>query len=119
VTRAYGVKARAISADLAQPAVAREIYDELWRAGTTIDVVVNNAGFGLKGTVAELSLDRQLEMIQVNVTALTELTRLFLPGMLERNQGGVLNVGSTAGFQPGPFMADHLPFKRPAPARFA
>ena len=105
VTRAYGVKARAISADLAQPAVAREIYDELWRAGTAIDVVVNNAGFGLKGTVAELSLDRQLEMIQVNVTALTELTRLFLPGMLERNQGGVLNVGSTAGFQPGPFMA--------------
>jgi short-subunit dehydrogenase len=55
--------------------------------------------------VAQLSLDRQLEMIQVNVTALTELTRLFLPGMLERNRGGVLNVGSTAGFQPGPMMA--------------
>ena len=55
--------------------------------------------------MAEIPLDRQLEMIQVNVTALTELTRLFLPGMLQRNRGGVLNVGSTAGFQPGPLMA--------------
>jgi short-subunit dehydrogenase len=105
VTRAYGVKASAISEDLAQPAGARHIYDELLRDGTTIDVVVNNAGFGLHGTVAQLPLDRQLEMIQVNVTALTELTRLFLPAMLERNRGGVLNVGSTAGFQPGPMMA--------------
>jgi len=105
VTRAHGVKATAISVDLAQPGGARHIYDELLRAGTTIDVVVNNAGFGLHGTVAKLPLDRQLEMIQVNVTALTELTRLFLPGMLERNRGGVLNVGSTAGFQPGPMMA--------------
>ncbi len=105
VTRAYGVKASAISADLAQPAGARQLYDDLIRAGTAIDVVVNNAGFGDHGTVAELPLDRQLAMIQVNVTALTELTRLFLPGMLERNQGGILNVGSTAGFQPGPLMA--------------
>lgn len=105
VTRAYGVTVTAISADLAQPAAARHIYDELLRAGVPIDVVVNNAGFGLQGTVAKLPLDRQLEMIQVNVTALTELTRLFLPGMLERNRGGVLNVGSTAGFQPGPMMA--------------
>ncbi|MGH9887750.1 MAG: SDR family NAD(P)-dependent oxidoreductase [bacterium] len=105
MTRAHGVKARAIAADLAQPAAARHIYDELSRAGTPIDVIVNNAGFGLQGTVAQLALDRQLEMIQVNVTALTELTRLFLPGMLERNAGGVLNVGSTAGFQPGPMLA--------------
>ena len=105
VTRAYGVKATAISVDLAQPAGPRQIYDELSRAATTIDVVVNNAGFGLGGAVAALPLDRQLEMIQVNVIALTELTRLFLPGMLERNRGGVLNVGSTAGFQPGPLMA--------------
>jgi len=105
MTRAYDVKSKAISVDLAQPAGARNLYDELGHSGTSIDVVVNNAGFGLQGTVAELPADRQLEMIQVNVTALTELTRLFLPGMLERNQGGVLNVGSTAGFQPGPLMA--------------
>ena len=105
VTRVHGVKARAISADLAQPAGPRRIYDELLRDGTAIDVVVNNAGFGMRGTVAELPLERQLEMVQVNITALTELTRLFLPAMLERNRGGVLNVGSTAGFQPGPLMA--------------
>jgi hypothetical protein len=104
-TQAFGVNAKAMTVDLARPAAARHIHDELSRAGIAIDVVVNNAGFGLQGAVAELPLDRQLEMIHVNVTALTELTRLFLPAMVERRRGGVLNVGSTAGFQPGPFMA--------------
>jgi short-subunit dehydrogenase len=104
-TQTFGVKARAVSIDLAHSDAPRHIYDEVSRAGIAIDVVVNNAGFGLQGSVAELPLDRQLEMIHVNVTALTELTRLFLPGMVERRRGGVLNVGSTAGFQPGPFMA--------------
>jgi uncharacterized protein len=105
VTRTHGVTARAVPADLTQPAAPRQLFDELQRAGTRIDVVVNNAGFGLQGKVAELPLERQLEMIQLNVTALTDLTRRFLPGMLARNAGGILNVGSTAGFQPGPFMA--------------
>jgi uncharacterized protein len=105
VTRVAGVSASAIAADLTEPSAAHEIHDRLDRAGTRIDVVVNNAGFGLGGTVAALPLDRQLEMIQVNVTALTALTRLFLPGMVERNRGGMLNVGSTAAFQPGPLMA--------------
>jgi short-subunit dehydrogenase len=105
VTRVHGVSATAIAADLAEPSAAQRIYDALALAGTRIDVVVNNAGFGLGGSVAALPLDRQLEMIQVNVTALTALTRLFLPGMVERNQGGILNVGSTAGFQAGPLMA--------------
>lgn len=105
VTRTRGVTARVISADLIKPGAPREIHQELHRAGATIDVVVNNAGFGMHGKVAELSVDRQLQMIQLNVTVLTELTGLFIPGMLERNRGGVLNVGSTAAFQPGPFMA--------------
>lgn len=70
-----------------------------------MDVLVNNAGFGAHGRFSELSLQRQLEMIQVNVTALTELTGLFLPGILERHCGGVLNVASVAGFVPGPGMA--------------
>jgi len=103
LTAAYHVSARAIAADLSQPGAGRTIAAAL--AGTPVDVVVNNAGFGAHGPVAEIPLDRQLEMIQVNVTALTELTRLFLPGMLERNRGGVLNVASTAAFQPGPNMA--------------
>ena len=104
VTRMHGISASAIAADLAEPSAPLKIYEQLAHAGTPIDVVVNNAGFGLGGAVAALPLDRQLEMVQVNVTALTALTRLFLPGMLERNRGGILNVGSTAGFQPGPML---------------
>jgi short-subunit dehydrogenase len=103
LTAAYQISARAIATDLSQPGAGRTIAAAL--AGTPVDVVVNNAGFGAHGYVAEIPLERQLEMIQVNVTVLTELTRLFLPGMLERNRGGVLNVASTAGFQPGPNMA--------------
>jgi uncharacterized protein len=105
ITAAHGVTARVMAADLTKAGAPREIYQDLQRASTTIDVVVNNAGFGMQGTVAGLALDRQLQMIQLNITVLTELTALFLPGMLERKRGGVLNVGSTAGFQPGPFMA--------------
>ncbi|HEX6464641.1 MAG TPA: SDR family oxidoreductase [Vicinamibacterales bacterium] len=103
LTAAHRISARALAADLSQPGAGRTIADAL--AATPVDVVVNNAGFGAQGPVAEIPVERQLEMIQVNVTALTELTRLLLPGMLARNRGGVLNVGSTAGFQPGPNMA--------------
>jgi len=70
-----------------------------------VDILVNNAGFGAHGLFCELPLQRQLEMVQVNVAALTELTGLFLPGMIERRLGGVLNVASVAGFVPGPGMA--------------
>ena len=65
----------------------------LTRDGLAIDVLVNNAGFGALGPVAELDVERQMEMIQVNVAALTHLTRLLLPGMIERRRGGILNVG--------------------------
>ena len=68
-------------------------------------MLVNNAGFGALGPVAELDVRRQMEMVQVNVAALTHLTRLLLPGMIQRRRGGILNVASTAGFQAGPFMA--------------
>ena len=101
----HGVEATVLAADLADPGAPHQIFTQLESAGVTVDVVVNNAGFGLNGPVATLPLERQLEMIQVNVTALTALTRLFLPGMLQRNRGGVLNVASTAAFQPGPLMA--------------
>ncbi len=101
----YAINARAIGADLADPSGPQRVFDELEAAGVAIDVVVNNAGVGARGAVAELPLDRQLQMIQLNVTALTALTRLFLPGMLQRRHGGVLNVASTAAFQPGPFMS--------------
>src|SRR5262249_11540874 len=69
------------------------------------DVLVNNAGFGANGKFFQLESQRQLDMLQVNITALVHLSRLFLPAMVERKRGGVLNVGSTAGFGPGPLMA--------------
>jgi len=68
-----------------------------------IDMVVNNAGFGAVGPFSELDYKRQVDMIKLNITALTSLTRLFIPRMVERNSGGILNVGSLAGFQPGPY----------------
>ena len=68
-------------------------------------MLVNNAGFGAQGKFAELPLERQLDMLQVNITSLTHLTGLLLPGMIERRRGGILNVASTAAFQPGPGMA--------------
>ena len=68
-------------------------------------MLVNNAGAGMQGAFAELPLDRQLQMMTLNMTSLVSLTRLLLPPMVQRGHGGVLNVGSTAGFQPGPFMA--------------
>jgi len=105
LTGRYGITALTLDADLAAPDAPSQLFADLERRGVSVDVVVNNAGFGLQGPIAELPLSRQIDMIQVNVTALTALTRLFVPGMLQRNRGGVLNVASTAAFQPGPLMA--------------
>ena len=103
--QAHGVQCRVLPKDLADPAAPAGIFAELSAAGVEVDVVVNNAGFGMRGPVSQTPLDRLLAMVQVNLTALTELTGRFLPGMLARHRGGVLNVGSTAGFQPGPNLA--------------
>ncbi len=100
-----GIDVRVVAADLGRANAPQAIVDQLTRDGVAIDVLVNNAGFGALGPVAELDLDRQMEMIQVNVAALTHLSRLLLPKMIERRRGGIFNVASTAGFQAGPFMA--------------
>ena len=105
IATAYGVRVVEIATDLSDPASPAAIERELNRQGLTPDVLVNNAGFGLRGLFAELDLREQLQMIQVNVSALTHLTGLLLPGMLARRRGRVLNVASTAAFQPGPLMA--------------
>ncbi len=101
----YGVQVRVLAKDLSLPAAARELSEELDRTGIVVEVLVNNAGFGDRGEFASLALDRQMNMVQVNVLALTELTRRFLPGMISRRRGGVLNVASSAAFQPGPLMS--------------
>lgn len=105
MTASHGISAQVITEDLSDPAAPQHIADRLAADGVAVDVLVNNAGFGLRGPAAELDLQRQLDMLQVNVTALTHLTRLLLPAMIARRQGGVLNVASTAAFQPGPRMA--------------
>ena len=103
--KTHKVDVRVVVADLAQAEAPTRILGQLQHHGLKVDVLVNNAGFGAQGRFAELPLDRQLEMIQVNVTALTHLSRLLLPGMIQRGRGGLLNVASTAAFQPGPYMA--------------
>jgi uncharacterized protein len=101
----HKVDARVFTVDLARPDAPAQVLDHLQTAGFKADILVNNAGFGAQGRFAELPLERQIQMLQVNVTTLTHLTRLLLPGIIERQRGGVLNVASTAAFQAGPNMA--------------
>lgn len=105
LTSAHRVSVRVIAKDLAQPSAADEVAAELARENRPVDVLVNNAGVGTYGRFASADLASETAMIQVNVVALTQLTRLLLPGMLQRGHGRILNVASTAAFQPGPLMS--------------
>jgi len=105
------IEVMVLPADLALPETPKRIFEKLSAQKITVDVLVNNAGFGAQGSFVETSLPRQLEMLQVNIAALTELTGLFLPGMIQRRRGGILNVGSVAGFLPGPGMAVYFATK--------
>ena len=101
----FDVKAHVFAADLRRREAPEEIFDFLKNENIPIEILVNNAGFGLGGEFSETSVQRELEMIQVNIAALTHLTKLFLPPMIKRRSGRILNVASTAAFQPGPLMA--------------
>ncbi len=101
----HGVSARAIAKDLEDPAGPAEIFAELEAERIAVDILVNDAGLGVYGRFWETDLARQLALIQVNLTALTALTARFLPGMVARGRGRIVNVSSTAAFQPGPYMA--------------
>jgi uncharacterized protein len=101
----HGTRAHVIPMDLAEPGAPEELASRIEALGLRVDVLINNAGFGARGAFAELPLDRQTEMLQVNVVALTRLTRIFLPAMIERRYGGVMNLGSLSGFLPGPGMS--------------
>jgi short-subunit dehydrogenase len=103
--------ARAVEMDLGQSGAAALLMADIARHGETVGVLVNNAGFGLAGRFAELESLRQREMIDLNCGALTELAHAVLPGMIERKAGGILNVASTAAFQPGPGMAVYFATK--------
>jgi hypothetical protein len=101
----HGVTVDSLSADLSKPGATAQLMEQFAARGLTVDVLVNNAGVGAQGHVATLDAQLQLNMLQLNVTALTELTRALLPGMIARQRGGLLNIASTAAFQPGPNMA--------------
>jgi short-subunit dehydrogenase len=111
MAQTYGVAYHAIPADLSDPAAPQAVYDAVQALGVQVDALVNNAGFGLMGAFvdtggeAPTELGRELQMLQVNVVALTHLSKLFLPAMVERGRGYLMNVSSTAAFQPGPMMA--------------
>ncbi len=100
----YGGQHPVIPADLSQPDAPKRLADQV-QAAYPLQMLVNNAGFGVYGPFAAASTEALLDMVRVNVLALTELTRRFLPGMLERRKGAILNVASIAGFQPGPQLA--------------
>ena len=101
----FGVAATTIAVDLGRPGAGHALADDVASRGLGIDVVVNNAGYGIAGAFNGSDETAQLGMIDLNVRALVELTHVWWPGMLARRRGGVLNVASTAAFQPGPLMA--------------
>ena len=103
LSRAHGIRARVVAADLSDPAAPQDIFNQT--RGEPVAALINNAGFGLRGAYAQTDWSTEARMIQVNVTAPAHLTKLFLPEMLRRRAGRILNIASTAAFVPGPFMA--------------
>jgi len=101
----FQVTVKTVALDLASPPAAKFLFDQMQREGVAVDVLVNNAGFGSFGEFAGMPEDEILGQIHLNITALTHLTRLFLRPMVARRSGKVMNVASTAAFQPGPLMA--------------
>ena len=101
----FGVTVKTIPLDLATPPAPKFLFDQLQRENIPVDILINNAGFGAFGELAAMPEEEILGQIQLNVTALTHLTRLFLAPMLTRHRGRIMNVASTAAFQPGPLMA--------------
>lgn len=107
----HKVKAHVLAADLSRPEEPQRIFDEVRSRQLQVDFLVNNAGFGSSGLFLEQDLAREVEMVEVNCTALLKLTWLFARPMKERKSGRILNIASTAGFQPGPFMATYFATK--------
>jgi len=103
--QALGVTVKTIPLDLTDPPAPKFLFDQLQREGTSVEILVNNAGFGAFGEFAQMPEEEIHGQIQLNIAALTELTRLFLAPMVARRSGRIMNVASTAAFQPGPLMA--------------
>ncbi len=107
----HTIRATVMTQDLSHPAAPQQVFEALQQAGIQVDVLVNNAGFANYGLFHELDVEKEMELVQLNVATLVHLTRLLLPGMVERKNGRILNVASTAAFQPGPLMANYYASK--------
>lgn len=107
----HGVKVKVVAMDLTAPGASRQLYEGLRAEGVEVDILINNAGFGDFKEFHLANWRKQEGMVQLNVMALTELTHLFLPGMVARKRGKVMNVASTAAFFPGPYMAVYFATK--------
>ena len=101
----YKIKTEVIAQDLTEPSARQTVFDTVQAQGITVDLLINNAGFGDYGAFGDRPLDKQMTMIGLNVAAVVELTGLFLPLMQQRNHGSIINVASIAGFQPIPYMS--------------
>ncbi len=111
LTDRYGISVSVIPADLSAPGAVQELLDEMSRQDLQVDVLINNAGFGVSGFFLESDWERESAMMEVNMSALTHLTKKLLPPMVKNGYGRILNVASTAAFQPGPGMAVYFATK--------
>ena len=109
--RMSGIRAQYVALDLTEPDAAARLFEESKKRGLEIDMLINNAGFGSMGYFSNLDSAREVEMIDLNIRALVDITHRFLIPMRERKQGTIINVASTAGFQPVPFMATYAATK--------
>ena len=106
-----GIEVHVIAADLAAPDGSRRLFEKVRQLGLDVEYLVNNAGFGTFGRFAEIDADRSMDLVRLNVGAVTELSALFLPAMVERGSGRIMNVASLAAFMPGPLMAAYYASK--------
>jgi short-subunit dehydrogenase len=109
--RSNSIRAQYVTLDLSEPDAPERLFAEAEKRGLTIDLLINNAGFGSMGDFSQLDLARELNMIDLNIKSLVDLTYKFLAPMRERKQGAIINVASTAGFQAVPFMATYAATK--------
>src|SRR5678815_4330455 len=109
--RLTSIRAQYLALDLQQPDAGEQLFEETKKRELEIDMLINNAGFGSMGDFTKLDLNRELEIIELNVRVLVDLTHRFLRPMRERKRGTIINVASTAGFQPVPYMATYAATK--------
>src|SRR5215469_18077597 len=105
LTAKYEIDVGTLAFDLEEPDAPRQLFDSIQQEDMAVDILVNNAGVGYRGSFWELPLENQLSTIRVNIEAVVRLTYLFLPQMINRNSGRLLNMASVAGFEPGPLLA--------------